>query len=41
LQAFLDELPDSAMAASLRNGTSWFKAVLAAALKPAVRAGLD
>jgi hypothetical protein len=41
LQAFLDELPDSATASPLRNGTPWFKAVVAAALKPAVRAGVD
>jgi hypothetical protein len=37
LQAFLDELPDSAMACRLRNGTPWFNAVASAALRPAVR----
>ena len=41
LQAFLDELPDSAMASRLRNGTPWFNAVASAALRPAVRAGVD
>jgi hypothetical protein len=38
LQAFLDELPESAMACRLRNGTPWFNAVASAALRRAVRA---
>jgi hypothetical protein len=37
LQAFLDELPDSAASRLLRNGTPWFRAVASAVLRPAVR----
>ena len=37
LQAFLDELPESAAGRRLLNGTPWFRAVASAVLRPAVR----
>ena len=37
LQAFLDELPDTVGNHGLRNGISWFQAVAAGVLQPAVR----
>jgi hypothetical protein len=41
LQAFLDGLPDSAMACRLANGTPWFSAVASAVLRPAVRTDVE
>lgn len=37
LQAFIDALPEAAMSCRLRNGSPWFRAVVAGVLKPAVR----
>jgi hypothetical protein len=37
LQAFLDELPETVGNHGLRNGITWFQAVAAAVLQPAVR----